>query len=80
MLNMPNTHIYVNMMDYVDSDYCSNDYVDIDEHLESWEQQFKSFCCQPTVIFGKSSMQNTKWYTDGKILELCQMNNETELL
>lgn len=35
MFNMPNTHIYVNMMDYVDSDYCSNDYVDIDEHLES---------------------------------------------
>lgn len=40
MFNMPNTHIYVNMMDYVDSDCCSNDYVDIDEHLESWEQRF----------------------------------------
>lgn len=35
MFNMPNTHIYVNMMDFVDSDCCSNDYVDIDEHLES---------------------------------------------
>lgn len=35
MFNMPNTHIYVNMMDYFDSDYCINDYVDIDEHLES---------------------------------------------
>lgn len=42
MFSMPNTHIYVNMMDYFDSDYCSNDYVDIDEHLESWEQQLKS--------------------------------------
>lgn len=40
MFNMPNTHIYVNMMDFVDSDCCSNDYVDIDEHLESWEQRF----------------------------------------
>lgn len=43
MFNMPNTHIYVNMMDYFDSDYCSNDYVDIDEHLESWEQAIEIF-------------------------------------
>nr|XP_022302789.1 uncharacterized protein LOC111110538 [Crassostrea virginica]XP_022302797.1 uncharacterized protein LOC111110538 [Crassostrea virginica] len=25
MLNMPNTHIYVNMLDYLDSDYCTID-------------------------------------------------------
>ena len=33
MLNMPNTHIYVNMLDYLDSDYCTID----DDFEERWE-------------------------------------------
>lgn len=83
MFNMPNTHIYVNMMDYVDSDCCSNDYVDIDEHLESWEQRFRSVYCELTVIFGKSSMPSTNWYTRWKnprILSNEQWNQLWELL
>lgn len=63
-------------MDYVDSDCCSNDYVDIDEHLESWEQRFRSVYCELTVIFGSPQCQVLTGILGEKILEFCQMNNE----